>query len=267
METLEQSMRDRFEASYLKTPRRRTKVHFARRFLTAVDRASAQCDPTQAAGSDSDSAGRVADVRRWRISWPVLTAAASFLLACGLLMNDLQLRQRLNQADQRGAAEDGRQDPLSRHLDEARNEKAQVSEALERPRAASSTPAAASEVSPSRTAVVGSTTAILLLPQTRSIGQPPTISIPINSGELRFQLRLESNDFAQYRTSLNDPVTNQRLWRSSTLFSQSNGASFVLLAVPADLFKSQHYAFELAGVDKTGTETPVSSYAFQVDRR
>src|SRR5262245_10615706 len=164
MEMLDQSMRDRFEASYLKTARRRTKVHFARRFLTAVDRASAQCDPTHAAGSDSDSAGRVADVRRSRISWPVVTAAASFLLACGLLVNDLQLRQRLNQADQRGAAEDRRKDLLSRQLDEARNENAQISEALARSRAGSSPPVSATEVSPSRAAAAGPTAAIVLLP-------------------------------------------------------------------------------------------------------
>jgi len=266
METLDPSMRDRFEASYLKTPRRRTKVHFSRRFLAAVDRVSDQCDPIHVAGSDSDRARRVADERRWRISWPVATAAASFLLACGLLVNDLQLRQRLNQADQRGAAEDRRKELLSRQLDEARGENAQINEALERSRAASPPPASASEASPRR-AAVGATTAIVLLPQTRSIGQPPRINIPINGGDIHFQLNLESNDFTQYRASLNDPVSNQRLWRSAILSSQSNGSIVVSVAVPSDLFKSQHYSFELAGVDQTGTETPVSGYAFQVDRR
>ena len=39
--TLDQRTRENFEATYLKSPRRREKVKFARRFLTVVDRASA----------------------------------------------------------------------------------------------------------------------------------------------------------------------------------------------------------------------------------
>src|SRR5262249_26328110 len=41
METLDPDTRWRFEACYLTSPRRREKVKFARRFLRAVDRASA----------------------------------------------------------------------------------------------------------------------------------------------------------------------------------------------------------------------------------
>ena len=59
-ETLDPNTRDHFEAFYLKSPRRREKVKFAKRFLTVVDRASAAGNPavvvidrTSAAGAPS----------------------------------------------------------------------------------------------------------------------------------------------------------------------------------------------------------------------
>ena len=68
----------------------------------------------------------------------MLTTAASLLVAFGLIVNDLQLRQGLNQAERRGVAQDQRAETLARQLDEARNENVQVAQALESARAASS---------------------------------------------------------------------------------------------------------------------------------
>src|SRR4051812_40927503 len=53
--TLDQNTRDRIEAFYLKSPRRRAKVKFAGRFLTVIDRppaASAPAAQMPVAGSD-----------------------------------------------------------------------------------------------------------------------------------------------------------------------------------------------------------------------
>src|SRR5580765_1710962 len=103
MGTLDQTTREHFEASYLKSPRRRAKVKFARRFLTVVDRASSapSVPPTAVACSRSNRVRRFplhlgtskpdSNVHQSRSRWPLMTAAASFLLACGLLVNDVRL--------------------------------------------------------------------------------------------------------------------------------------------------------------------------------
>src|SRR6476619_897904 len=59
MGTLDQITRQHFEGSYLKSPRRRTKVKFARRFLTLVDRAApAPSAPNAVASSRSNRVRR-----------------------------------------------------------------------------------------------------------------------------------------------------------------------------------------------------------------
>ena len=275
--TLDQCIRDHFESFYLKSPRRRAKVNFARRFLTVVDRASLPSAPPAAITcSRSDRVRRFpvhqltstpsSNVHRSRISWPLLTAAASFLLACGLLVNDVRLREALNQAQRQGGPQDHRAEVPARQPGEARNENGQVAEPFERDRVASSDPPSAVASSPPRVAA-SAMRANVLFPQTRSIGQPPTIRIPASGGSIPFELRLESNDFTQYRAILKEPTTSQMVWRSQPLYGRSTAGSHVPLAVPASVLESRHYLFELAGVDRDGHETPVSSYAFQVDRR
>lgn len=279
MGTLDQTTRQHFEMSYLKSPRRRTKVTFARRFLTVVDRASStpSAPPTAVACSPSNRVRRFPldlgtskpgpSVHQSRVRWPLMTAAASFLLACGLLMNDVRLREGLNQARREGAMQDHRGEVTTRPLDEARNENAQSAEALEAGRAGSAEPPSANAPGTTRGASSGGIRATVLFPQTRSIGQPPTIRIPASAGSIRFELRLESNDFTRYHAVLKQSASNDIVWRSQPLNSRSNAGSYVSLVVPPSVLASQHYQFELAGVDRDSRETPVSSYAFQVDRR
>jgi hypothetical protein len=196
-----------------------------------------------------------------------VTAAASFLLACGLLVNDVRLRDGLNQARREGVSQDHRGEMMTRPLDEARNENAQVAEALEGARVGSAKTPSANAPGTTRGATSGGIRATVLFPQTRSIGQPPTIRIPASAGSIRFELRLESNDFTRYQAILKQATGNNIVWRSQPLNSRSNAGSYVSLIIPPSVLASQHYLFELAGVDRNGHETPVSSYAFQVDRR
>jgi hypothetical protein len=279
MGRLDQTTRQHFEASYLKSPRRRTKVKFARRFLSVVDRASSAPSepPTAVADSRSDRVHRFplhlwtskpgSSVHQSRVRWPLVTAAASFLLACGLLVNDVRLRDSLNLARRESAAQDHRGEVMTRPPDEARNENAHVAEALEGSRVGSAEPASASAPGTTRGAMSTGMRATVLFPQTRSVGQPPTIRIPASTGSIRFELRLESNDFTRYQAILKQATSNGLVWRSQPLNSRSNGGSYVSLIVPPSVWESQPYLFELAGLDRDGHETPVSSYAFQVDRR
>jgi hypothetical protein len=278
MGTLDQNICLQFEANYFKSPRRRAKVNFARRFLTVVDRVSAPTTPpTAIASSPTDRIGRFpphleirkpgSSVHQSRIGWPLLTAAASFLLACGLLVNDVRLREGLNEAQRQGVAPDRRAETLTRQLEESRTENAQTAEALERAQVASPEPPSASAPSTTRGAATGGIVAAVLFPQTRSIGQPSTIRVPPRAGNIPFELQLESNDFTQYRAILKEPTTSRIVWRSQPLFARINARGYVSVVVPSSMLESQHYLFELAGVARDGHETPVSSYAFQIDRR
>jgi hypothetical protein len=278
MGTLDQITRQHFEASYLKSPRRRTKVKFARRFLTVVDRASsAPSEPPTAVAYSRSNGIRQFRLHLWtskpgssvhqsRVGWPLVAAAASFLLACGLLVNGVRLRGGLNQARQ-GTVQDQRGEAMTRAVDQARNENAPIAGALEGARAESAEPSSANAPGATRDATSDGIIATVLFPQTRSIGQPPTIRIPASAGSIRFELHLEANDFTRYQAILKQSASNDIVWRSQPLNSRSNAGSYVGLAVPARVLASQHYLLELAGVDRDGHEIPVSSYTFQVERR
>jgi hypothetical protein len=278
-ETLDQSTRARFETVYLMSPQRREKVKFARRFLAAVDRistASADSVPAASAGPE-----RVRPFppklefskpqeRRARFNWAFATMAASIALVCGLLVNDLQLREGLSRALQLGEANDQRVTSLARQLDQARNENVAITQALEQARAAA-TPVerpASSGSSPSiSSAALAGTRAVVLFMQTRSIEQVPVVDIPPNVDGAGFELRLESNEFPQYRARLKDPGTNRTLWQSAELHARSMTPISVTLVVPAHLLESKHYSFELAGIGRAGHETTTGTYAVEIDRR
>src|SRR5580765_1579584 len=94
--TLDRDILERFESCYLASPRRRDKVRFAERFLSAVDRSptpAVRVAHTPPSGADQiqgipglaarpGTHARVAP--RARLAWS-LAAAAMLLLACGIL--------------------------------------------------------------------------------------------------------------------------------------------------------------------------------------
>jgi hypothetical protein len=146
----------------------------------------------------------------------------------------------------------------------------QVAQELENARAASSPreqPSAAIRSSRTGPSALVTTMATVLFPQTRSTGQPPTVDVPSSARGVRFELGLESNEFAQFRALLRDPGADRIAWRSSTLYARSSGSSVVPLVVPSNVLTSQHYSFELAGIDAAGHETTIGNYAFQIERR
>jgi hypothetical protein len=81
-------------------------------------------------------------------------------------------------------------------------------------------------------------------------------------------LRLEANDFSRYRVDLKDPGSGRTVWRGGDLPARSvQDASFVSVALPAEVLAPQHYVLELMGVDAAGRMEPLASYIFQVNRR
>jgi hypothetical protein len=197
--------------------------------------------------------------RQRKLTWRPIAAAAVLMLALGLLVaQNVNLRTGLNQALHDNAAQDRRAQTLSSQLDAARESNIELARALEGARVSSSDhrrdPAASAAPA-----------AIVLLPQTRSLGPLPTLAVA-TVGSVAFELRIESGDFTRYRGVLKDQDTGRLVWESGALVARSIAA--VLVSVPADVLKPPHrYAFELAGIGGAGREEAVGSYAFQIDAR
>jgi anti-sigma factor RsiW len=257
--TLDRDTRESFESFYLASPRRREKVEFAQRFLSAVDRApvppSALPPPSEAReirrfAARPQTISRAAS--RATRAWP-LAVAALLVLGCGaLLLQDIRLRQELNEVQRDGVALNHRAESLAKELDDERAASIDAQKALDRIQAT--------------TPVV--TTALVLLPQTRSTTPVSTIAVAPGTELVAFDLRLEVNDFDRYLVALKDPATNRIVWRSDTLTpSPSRRPLTISVALPASVLKAQHYSLDLTGSRSTGASESVGSYVFQVEVR
>ncbi len=272
---------ERFESFYLSSPRRRQKVRFARSLLRTVNRSSsADADsgghPLHAAAvedktvSSRPSSSNLRVVPRPKPIWRLAAVAALLLLACGtLFLRDVRLRNGLTDAQRQSAALDRRAHELERQLADQRAANAESTRELAGVRASL---AALAQNSPGRSAEqAGSasralaTIAVVLMPQTRSVGPVAAVTVPQGTERVRFELRLESNEFAEYQVTLKDPGTNQTVWRSGRLAAQSSGNQpAVSVMVPVTLLKPQHYSLELAGLGAAGDAQIVGGYAVRI---
>lgn len=264
--------RERFESYYLASPRRAEQVSFAARLVRAVDRAAAKADAETsdvpiATGPRLVERGAVpvSPVRarpRFGLTPGLAAAAAVLLVLCGGLgIETLRLGRSLTVARSENAALDRRARALEQQLADQRAANQTVTQELASARA--------SQPAPAPTTASGSsaalTTALLLLPQTRAIGAIPTLTIPAGAERVTFELRLDANDFPQYRLGLQDPATNRVVWRSGWVTPTTSGDQASLsVAVPAMLLRPQHYSFELAGRGGSGSAEIIGSYTFQV---
>jgi len=243
--TLAIDLRERFESHYLTSPRRRERVAFAAAFARAVDEAPRSAPP-------------------WRRRWipallPALAVAATLLLvaSAGLLFESVRLGRGLSVAEGDRAALDRRARDLESQNADLRAANAEIARQLARAR----TPAAAA---PDVQAI-----ALVLLPQTRSVGTVPVLELPPpHADRVGFALRLDATEFNRYQVGLRDPTSNGVIWRSDWIGARSSadGAS-VEVAVPLALLKPQHYTLDLAGRSGGNAAHVIGSYAFEVTRR
>lgn len=279
---------ERFESYYLDSPRRREKVSFARGFLESVSRATdsvaagapdavqaPHAKPATASQSRTWSPGRSAPRPSWRpmagSTWIFAVAAALLLIASGtLLVQDLRLRTNLTTAQNQTGALERRALELEQELKLQGEAHDQALAELERVNASLQALAEARAATPPPTGsrALTTTMALVLMPQTRSVGPIATLAVPPGIDRALFELRLESNDFPAYQVALKDPGTNRILWQSVQLTVASPAAQpTVNIGVPANLLKPQHYSFELSGRNADGRTEILASYAVQVVAR
>jgi len=234
----------RFESHYLSSPLRRERVAFAGRFLRAVDRSERPAGVAAGRGSGNS-----------RLLWMLAVAATLLLVAGGaLLVQNVRLNRGLSTAETERATLDRRARELEQQLSSLRAANPTATTAPEGVR------------EPAAKGQHGATTiALVLLPQTRSIGPIPTLAIPAGTDRVEFELRLDSNDFPRYQVGLKDPAVNTIAWRSGWSAARSSaGQPSVRVAVPASVLKLQHYSLDLSGGRAAGGEEVVGSYAFEI---
>ena len=254
---------EHFEKFYLSSPKRREKVDFARTLLrveenSAPARSKAATAPAIPGAAQREKAPKEQSARRWvprrNLQWGFAAAALVMLLAGSyLFVENERLRQQGMEAREREAALDHRANELERELSDQRSANTGMLKELERLR----------ESRPASGAL--RTIAVLLLAETRGIGQLPTVSVPPGTEQVTLRLQLESDEFPGYQVALKDPATNHILWRSGKLRAKSEGNfKAVPVSVSAKLFRPQHYLLELSGVSRSGATELVSSYALKV---
>jgi hypothetical protein len=266
--TLDGDTRKRFESYYLSSARRRERLRSTASLLRAVDRAAARAgaetraEPTSGAKGerDKETASKLLSYKR-AASRPKLVvslavAAALLLVTSGaLLFEAVRTGNRLSVAQAENVALDRRARDLERQLDEQRAANAATVKERE-PATLPERTEAAREIR---------TIALVLLPQTRAIGPITTIAIPSGTDRVALELRLESNDFPRYRIGLQDPATNEIVWRSGwTTAKVSADHLSISVLIPASVLKTQHYSLQLTGGGAAGSDEIVGSYAFRI---
>ncbi len=251
--TLDADISKRFETHYLASPRRRKNVKFAVGFLQSIDRAvsvgtGGEASPPSTTQAPARAASLGTNTKL--VSKPMI-AAALVLVASGILLFQvLRAGNGENVAQRAHILEPyGREQPSP---DAAAGVSTRVS---------SSQAAAAAQP-----ALGDPPLALALLPQTRAVGHIPVLILPTNADAVRFELRLESNDFPFYRVGLEDPSSNRVVWRSSPIAAISGRAPSISVRVPSWVLKPQHYSLTITGRDAHSTQI-VGTYTFQVARR
>jgi hypothetical protein len=236
----------RFESHYLSSPRRRERVAFARTFVPVVDRA----------GASSQAAAPRRSTLSVRLRPSILAVAAALLLVASgvLLLQTVRLKRGLNVAQSERVTLDKHARELEQQVADLRAGNA----AGLKEQARTPPPAATAVHQPP---LIG----LVLLPQTRSIGPIPTLSIPAGADGVGLELRLESIDFTRYQVGLRDPAVNAIVWRSEWIAASSSGGEPSLrIALPAGVLKPQHYSLDLSGQRPGGGSEVVGSYAFEL---
>jgi len=236
----------RFESHYLSSPRRRELVTLARRFVPAVDRAATP--PAAAAPRRSSYSSLLRPL--------ILAVAAALLVVASgaLLFQTVRLTRELRVAQTERVMLDRRARELEQQLADLR--------------ATGTTGIKEPERMPQRTATAtrqAPAIALLLLPQTRSLGPIPTLSVPAGAVDVGLELRLDSIDFPRYQVALRDPADHSIVWRSDWIAPPASVVEPSLrIALPAGVLKPQHYSLDLSGQRPGGGPEVVGGYALEI---
>ena len=268
-----------FESYYLASPKRREKVSFARTFLVFEQRTASalpiDAQPTYVpAGPRSHkiSSKRFSPFRffvipRLALRLGFAAAALLLLLLAGgyLVVENLRLRDQMTQAHVERATLEQRERELQQQLAEQRSSDAETEKELARvrDRLAELEQVAADEKTRNTNKRDLKIIAFNLGPQSRGIGQIPTLAVPAGTDYVALTLELETDAFPAFRAVLKNPATGQIVWRSGKVKATGKDKR-IHVRLLASLLKPQNYLVELEGISGSGAVEIVSSYPFRI---
>jgi hypothetical protein len=94
-------------------------------------------------------------------------------------------------------------------------------------------------------------------------GGVSVVKLPKDVTDAAFQLRMESNDYPEYRISLTAETGSSEIWRSGKLKITGNAKNSSLrVKIPAKLISSGIYTLAVSGI-KDGNEEITANYTFR----
>jgi hypothetical protein len=262
-----------FESFYLKSPKRRQKVTFARTRQVFEGRTGTAlpAQPPETSRTNRDASERVGRFRffvapRLALQWG-FAAAALVLLFVGayLTIENLRLRNQMAQTQAERAALEQRERELRQELVAQHSSAAETEKELARvrDRLAELEQVASDEHRGNANQRDLKVIAFSLAPQTRGIGPIPTLAVPAGTDYVALTLELETEAFTAFRAVLKNPANGQIVWQSGNLRSSAKDRT-LRVRMPASLLNAQNYVVELSGVSSGGVAEMVSSYSFRV---
>lgn len=108
-------------------------------------------------------------------------------------------------------------------------------------------------------------TVTLFLPApTRGASTIPKVDVPSGTGLVVLSLGLGSTDEDNYRAQLMNPTTQKIFWRSGILRPGSDG-TYVSVAIPANVLRSQVYLVQLMHDAANGKPEMLGTYPFRAE--
>lgn len=259
----------KFRGRYLSSDKRREKVRFAESLYLFEDKHF-----TRATANGEFAPGQESRSLFWPSSWRsfafprwIAAGALAMLLAISLLfINNLQLRNRMSQANADREALLQRERDLQAKLDQVHASDAKVATELAQvQKSLAELEQASSNRNPRSSFAPLGVVAFALSPQLRGAAQMPELSLPPGTTRVDLHLDLESNDYPQYQVALKTLGADQIVWHSGKLKAATKGQrSTVLVSMPAALLKPETYQLELTGSPSSGEHEFVSSYTFRI---
>jgi hypothetical protein len=272
---LEGSNLARFQSWYLSSPLRAQKVDAARAILRVADAvaedvsvslpAEVAAAPEAVAPAEASSpavsiapkfsygeASASQKLAVWRFgkfrALPILGFAAAALVllaALGYLSN--------------------KNNQLRKEVAETKKQSTALTAQLDNQQAAAGTAGAGKSAGGLAHSIENVATVTMFLPApTRGASTIPNIDVPPGTGLVVLSLGLSSNDVDKYRAQLMNPTTNKVLWHSGLLRPGSDG-TYVSVAVPANVLRSQIYLIQLMHDAANGAPELLGTYPFRVE--
>jgi hypothetical protein len=110
------------------------------------------------------------------------------------------------------------------------------------------------------------TVTVFLPAPTRGASNIPKVDVPAGTGLVVLSLGLGSTDADNYRAQLMNPSTQRIIWKSGLLRPGSDG-TYVSVAVPANVLRSQVYLVQLTHDAANGKPELLGTYPFRAEAK